>query len=174
MNSRALADTTSLTQISRVSRMITMTQNAKDITLETTPFSILLSTKKVKSRVYTRIRAKRVITVIWAISWKTKFIEEKIRLRALWTRMTLSLRFPERISTIISWSKRQPVTSKRENHKQLLEVVPNLKALSISYKTSKASSWPARRMVQHPPIEISRMILIQRPLVKRNRLLLIR
>lgn len=64
MNSRALEDTTSLTQISRVSRMITMTQNAKDITLETTPFSILPSTKKVKSRVYTRIRAKRVITVI--------------------------------------------------------------------------------------------------------------
>lgn len=68
MNSRVLEDTTILTQICRVLRMITMTQNVKDITLETTPSSILPNTKKVKSRAYTRIRAKLVITVILAIS----------------------------------------------------------------------------------------------------------
>ena len=68
MNSRVREDTTTLTQICRVLRMITMTQNVKGITLETTPSSILPSTKKVKLRAYTRIRAKLVIIVILAIS----------------------------------------------------------------------------------------------------------
>lgn len=68
MNSRVPEASTTLTQICRVLRMITMTQNVKDITLETTPSSILPSTKKVKLRAYTRIRAKLVITVILAIS----------------------------------------------------------------------------------------------------------
>jgi hypothetical protein len=68
MNSRVPEASTTLTQICRVLRMITMTQNVKDITLETTPSSILPSTKKVKLRAYTRIRARLVITVILAIS----------------------------------------------------------------------------------------------------------
>jgi hypothetical protein len=68
MNSRVPEASTTLTQICRVLRMITMTQNVKDITQETTPSSILPSTKKVKLRAYTRIRARLVITVILAIS----------------------------------------------------------------------------------------------------------
>lgn len=85
-------------------------------------------------------------------------------------RMTLSLRFPERTSTIISWSKRQLVISKRENHKQLLEVAPNQKDDLISYKIFKANSWLIRRDL----VDKSKMNLIQAPLVKRNLLLLIR